>query len=139
MACQTDVTTPALHPCSEICKAAALLDPFVSSTVGLATLQCLTSSVVAPCCSDGGAGRPGVAPAPAASCCQGGAAEGTGQCVANVGHDEILKLGLQPPLHNLLLVEAKTIAFKLAHDDLDVGLSCGTREGDDGQHVCDLG
>ncbi|KAL6765494.1 hypothetical protein V8C86DRAFT_3021733 [Haematococcus lacustris] len=27
---------------SEICKAAAMLDPFVSSTVGLATLQCLT-------------------------------------------------------------------------------------------------
>ncbi|KAJ9529892.1 hypothetical protein QJQ45_022301 [Haematococcus lacustris] len=33
----------------------------------------------------------------------------------------------------------KTTAFKLTHDDLDVGLSCGTREGDDGQHVCDLG
>ncbi|GFH07780.1 hypothetical protein HaLaN_02632 [Haematococcus lacustris] len=82
-----------------------------------------------------------------------------GQCVANVGHDKTLQLGLQPPLHDLLLVEAKelrlqqrtahyrhhanlqqqTIAFKLAHDDLDVGLSCGTREGDDGQHVCDLG
>ncbi|KAJ9509710.1 hypothetical protein QJQ45_011292 [Haematococcus lacustris] len=33
----------------------------------------------------------------------------------------------------------QTIAFKLAHDDLDVGLSCGTWEGDDGQHVCNLG
>ncbi|GFH20578.1 hypothetical protein HaLaN_17723, partial [Haematococcus lacustris] len=117
-----------------------------------------------------------------------------GQCVANVGHDKTLQLGLQPPLHDLLLVEAKlqqglhrsigywagkcqscqelqrgraghsasgraefrlkqrlahyrhhanlqqqTIALELAHDDLDVGLSCGTREGDDGQHVCDLG
>ncbi|KAL6755075.1 hypothetical protein V8C86DRAFT_3138019 [Haematococcus lacustris] len=36
-------------------------------------------------------------------------------------------------------LQQQTIAFKLAHDDLDVGLSCGTREGGDGQHVCDLG
>ncbi|GFH17475.1 hypothetical protein HaLaN_14124 [Haematococcus lacustris] len=52
MARQTDVTTP-LHPCSEISKAAALLD-----------LR--------------GVGSPGAAPAPAASCCQGGAAGGVG-------------------------------------------------------------
>ncbi|GFH31950.1 hypothetical protein HaLaN_31085, partial [Haematococcus lacustris] len=91
MACQTDVTTP-LHPCSELCKAAAMLDP---------------SSAVAPCCLDGGVSMPGDALAPAANCCQGGAAGGAGQCVANVGRDKTLQLGLQPPLHDLLLVEAK--------------------------------
>ncbi|KAL6765496.1 hypothetical protein V8C86DRAFT_3021735 [Haematococcus lacustris] len=42
------LVVPAPLQLVEICKAAAMLDPFVSSTVGLATLQCLTSSAVAP-------------------------------------------------------------------------------------------
>ncbi|GFH06422.1 hypothetical protein HaLaN_01049, partial [Haematococcus lacustris] len=32
-------------PAHKICKVTAMLDPFVSSTVGLATLQCLTRCV----------------------------------------------------------------------------------------------
>ncbi|GFH29801.1 hypothetical protein HaLaN_28528 [Haematococcus lacustris] len=36
-----------------------------------------------------------------------------GQCVASVGHDKTLQLGLQPPLHDLLLVEAKPLVCKV--------------------------
>ncbi|GFH27792.1 hypothetical protein HaLaN_26172, partial [Haematococcus lacustris] len=81
MACQTDATTP-LHPCSETYKVVAMLDPFGWAAQGMHPHQL-----------------------PAAA--KGGAERGAGQCVANVGHDTTLQLGLQTPLHDLLLVEAK--------------------------------
>ncbi|KAJ9528742.1 hypothetical protein QJQ45_020628, partial [Haematococcus lacustris] len=39
----------------------------------------------------------------------------------------------------VLAGKARQFEIEGSDDDLDVGLSCGTREGDDGQHVCDLG